>query len=168
MVEPHPTVLDGKLTYVSSKPSSGAAIGGIVIALGLMLVFAKGATGTVVTPAGAAGLLIALVVLAISLLLTVMRRWTVEFDLTGQKLTISQSLLGRPNTIVFDCPLDECIRVGTMEYRNEGGASYGAYVELKQGGKYSIPLPNGTLRDVSLAVSHLVRATGIPRFDTVA
>ncbi|MBR0959115.1 hypothetical protein [Bradyrhizobium japonicum] len=168
MIEPHPAVTDGKLTYVSPKPGLGAAIGGIVIAFGFLLVFANGVTGTVTTPGATAGGVVVLAILTLIFLFTVMRRWTVEFDLTGQKLTISQSLLGRPNTIVFACPLDECTRVGTMEYRNENGVSYGAYVELKQGGKYSIPLPSGTFRDVSLAVSHLVHATGIPRFDTVA
>ncbi|WP_441234300.1 hypothetical protein [Bradyrhizobium sp. 930_D9_N1_4] len=146
----------------------GAAIFGIIIAVGFVVIFANGVTGTVATPGGTAGGVVVLVIVTFIFLLTVMRRWIVEFDLTGQKLTISQSLLGRPNTIVFDCPLDECTRVGMMEYRNDDGVSYGAYVELKQGGKYSIPMPNGTFRDVSLAVSHLVHATGIPRFDTVA
>src|SRR6266702_5261205 len=69
MIVSHPTVHNGKLTYVSPKPGLGEAFFGIFIAVGLVFVLGNGVTGTFATPGGTAGSVIVLVFFAILFLL---------------------------------------------------------------------------------------------------
>jgi hypothetical protein len=166
MIEHPPNVRHGKLTYVSPRIGLGAALFGIIIAVAFMFVFANGVTGTVATPGGTAGGVVALVFMTIIFVSTVTRRRTVEFDLVNRKMTISQSLIGLPNKLILDCPFDQCRAFGRIEYDTDGHASYGVYVELLSGKRHDIPVKEKTSQEAGRVAARLSEATGIPRLDT--
>ena len=166
MIVSHPTVRNGKLTYVSPKPGLAEVFFGIFIAAALVSVLGNGVTGTLVTPGGTAGSVIVLVFFAILFLLAVTRRRIVEFDLVDRKLTISQSRFGRPDKLILDCPLDQCRALGRIGCETDGHTSYGVYVELLSGRRHDIPVKEKTVQEAGRVAARLSDATGIPRLDT--
>lgn len=95
-----------------------------------------------------------------------LRQWIVEFNITDQRLRIRQRWLFRRLSVVADCPFDECLAVGTIEYQNEGGPAFGAYVQLKNGKLHAIPCSNSSFQDAARIAKDVSTATGIPRSDT--
>jgi hypothetical protein len=113
-----------------------------------------------------AGAVIGMLLLASVIGVSVSRQWTAEIDMAARRLKISRLSLGRWTRTIVDCPLDECVAFGTIEYNTEGQISYGAYVQLKNGRKHAIPLKNSTFGEAASVASRLSSATGIPRLDT--
>jgi hypothetical protein len=96
----------------------------------------------------------------------VTRQWIAEIDLVTRRLRISQLSFGQWTKAIVNCPLEECSKVGTIEYNTDGHVSYGVYVELKRGTRHAIPLQSSTFREATRVASELTEATGIPRLDT--
>jgi hypothetical protein len=89
------------------------------------------------------------------------RHWITEIDTEARRLKIARRWLGfRPKTIV-DCSLDECETLGIMEYNHDGRTSFGAFFQLRNGYRLSLPLKDSTFARVSDTVAELSSATGI-------
>jgi hypothetical protein len=94
------------------------------------------------------------------------RHWITEIDTEARRLKIARRWLRlKPKTIV-DCSLDECAAVGTIEYKSEGPASYGIYVEMKTGRRHGIPQTDHLYDAAAKVATELSAATGLPRRDT--
>jgi hypothetical protein len=94
------------------------------------------------------------------------RHWITEVDTGARRLKIARRWLGlKPKTIV-DCSLDECVAVGTIEYRSEDAVSYGIYVEMKTGRRHGIPHTDYSHNAAARVATELSAATGLPRRDT--
>ena len=93
------------------------------------------------------------------------RRWTTEIDGKTRRLKIQRQWFGlKPKTIV-DCSLDACIAVGTIEYQNDGHASYGVYVDLENGRRHPIPHGDHSLEAAARVAEEVSATTGLPRLD---
>jgi len=93
-------------------------------------------------------------------------RRTTEIDTATRRLRISRQSFGRWRKTIGDCPLDECIALGTMEYDGAEGVVYGLYVQLKSGKRHGISSMDTTFKAAARIASRLSEATGIPRLDT--
>jgi hypothetical protein len=94
------------------------------------------------------------------------RRWIAEIDLNTRTFRLTKLSFGRWKRRVVDCPLDQCMRLGRIEYETEGSLSYGVYVELANGRRHAIPLRESTLAEAGRVAAQLAETTGIPRLDT--
>lgn len=158
---------DQTLRFVSGRHGFGWVFGAAVIGAVAIGTLADGSSGTVATPGSTAGAVVGLVFLASILFLSVTRRWTAEIDLAARKLEISRQFFGRWKKAIVACPLDELCGLGTIEYNADGHASYGVYVQLRDGKRHAIPLKNSTFGEAARVASELSVALGIPRVDTV-
>jgi hypothetical protein len=144
---------------------------GLLICCAILIVgiyiyaFATGSTPTPSLPVNA-GVFIALLLFACIFFHVVTRQWIAEIDLIARRLKISRRSFGRWTKAIVNCPLDECSKLGTIEYNTDGHVSYGVYVELKQGTRHAIPLQSSTFKEATRVASKLTEATGIPTLDT--
>jgi hypothetical protein len=158
---------DQTLRFVSGQSGFGAAVLAAIIAIGAITTIADGNLGTVATPGGAAGTVVALIFFACILFQVVTRQWIAEIDLAARRLKISRQFLGHWKKTVVACPFEEICGLGTIEYNNDGHASYGVYMQLKDGTQHAVPLSNSTFGEAARVASELSVAIGIPRVDTV-
>jgi len=161
-----------KLVFASREPvfnsvgSLGLLICSAFLVVGIYIyALAAGSTPTPSLPVNA-GVFIALLFFACIFFHVVTRQWIAEIDLATRRLRISRRSFGRWTKAIVDSPLDECSKLGTIEYNTDGHTSYGVYVELKQGTRHAIPLQSSAFREATRVASKLTEATGIPRLDT--
>jgi len=112
------------------------------------------------------GVVIACLLLALMFSLIASRRWIAEIDLKARTLRISRRSFGRWTKTSVHCSLDQCHRLGRIEYETDGHLSYGVYVELTDGTRHAIPLKDSTLQEAGRVASQLSDLTEIPRLDT--
>jgi len=94
------------------------------------------------------------------------RRWITEIDGKARRLRIKRQCFGLKPKTIADCALEECVAVGTIEYPNtEGPASYGVYVDLKNGRRHPIPHTDNSLDAAACVANEVSAATGLPRLD---
>jgi len=115
---------------------------------------------------GSSGAAIACLLLAFMFSLVATRRWIAEIDLRARTLRISRRSFGRWTKTSVHCSLDQCRRLGRIEYETDGHLSYGVYVELTDGTRHAIPLKDSTLQEAGRVASQLSDLTEIPRLDT--
>jgi hypothetical protein len=161
-----------KLIFASREPTFNSVGSlGLLICCAFLVVgiyiyaLAAGSTPTPSLPVNA-GVFIALLFFACIFFHVVTRQWIAEIDLATRRLRISRRSFGRWTKAIVDSPLEECSKVGTIEYNTDGHVSYGVYVELKRGPRHAIPLQSSTFREATRVASELTEATGIPRLDT--
>ena len=92
-------------------------------------------------------------------------RWIVEIDPGLRRLRLFRRWFGRWNRTVVDCSLDDCVSLGTVEYSNDDGVSYGTYFKLRDGSWHAIPVKRQTFKEALAVVRQVSGATGIPRLD---
>jgi hypothetical protein len=166
MIKDHSLGSGRTLTFTSGKPGFGAVVfAGVIVAMAIAI-FATGSLARVAPPENPAGTVVAIMVFACILFVTVTRRWIAEIDLGTRRLKISRRFFGRWTKTIVDCPLDECNVFGTIAYNTDGHISYGVYVQLKHGTRHAIPLKDSTFSEAAKVASQLSSATGIPRLDT--
>ena len=114
---------------------------------------------------GTSAVVIACILIAFMFSLIASRRWIAEIDLRARTLTISRRSFGRWTKTSVHCALDQCHRLGRIEYETDGHLSYGVYVELTDGTRHAIPLKDSTLQEAGRVASQLSDLTKIPRLD---
>src|SRR5262245_31323730 len=114
---------------------------------------------------GTSGVVIACILIASMFSLIASRRWIAEIDLRARTLTISRRSFGRWTKTSVHCALDQCRRLGRIEYETDRHLSYGVYVELTDGTRHAIPLKDSTLQEAGRVASQLSDLTKIPRLD---
>ena len=114
---------------------------------------------------GTSAVVIACILIAFMFSLIASRRWIAEIDLRARTLTISRRSFGRWTKTSVHCALDQCRRLGRIEYETDGHLSYGVYVELTDGTRHAIPLKDSTLQEAGRVASQLSDLTKIPRLD---
>jgi hypothetical protein len=115
---------------------------------------------------GSNGVVIACLLIAAALSLIASRRWSAEIDLRARTLKISTRAFGRWTKTTLSCSLDQCRRIGRIEYETEGNLSYGVYVELTDGTQHAIPLKDSTLEEAGRVAAQISDLASIPRLDT--
>jgi hypothetical protein len=128
-----------------------------------------GAVGLLATseaPQAAGGVVVGCLLITSMFAFAASRRWTAEIDLKARRFRLSRQSFGRWARYVVDCPFDQCVRLGRIEYDTEGSLSYGVYIELTNGRRHAIPLKESTLTEAGAVAARLAKATGIARLDT--
>jgi hypothetical protein len=92
-------------------------------------------------------------------------QWIAEIDPGKRRLILFRRWFGRWDRTVIDCSLDDCVSLGTVEYSEEDGVSYGTYFKLRDGSWYAIPVKRYTFKEALKVVKQVSAATGIPRLD---
>ena len=160
---------DQKLIFTSREPMFNS-IGsfGLLICSAVFVVVIYALAGSMSVPSlpENAGVLGVFLLFACIFYHLVTRQWIAEIDLTARRLRISRRSFGRWTRTIVDCSLAECIGFGTTECITDGHISWGAYVELKNGGRHAIPLAGSSFAEAARVASKLSAATGIPRLDT--
>jgi hypothetical protein len=161
---------DKKLTFASPEPmlnsvASTGLVFGLVILVVTIFVLAAARTTTAAMPASA-GVFVFFLFFASIVYQFISRQWIAEINLTKRRIRIFRRSFGRWTKVIVDYPFDKCVSVGTIEYNNDGHISYGAYVQLANGGRHAIPLTKFSFDEAARVASQLSAATGIQRIDT--
>lgn len=137
-----------------------------IVAIGAFAIAAFALAAAPAPSIATGGGVIGCLLLAFMFSLIASRRWIAEIDLSARTLRIFRRSLGRWTRTVVDCPLDQCRRLGRIEYETDGHLSYGVYVELINGSRHAIPLKDSSFEEAGRVASQLSEATGISRLDT--
>jgi hypothetical protein len=114
---------------------------------------------------GSSGAVVACLLMASMFSIIASRRWIAEIDLRARTLRISRRSFGRWTKTSVHCSLDQCRRLGRIEYETDGHLSYGVYVELTDGTRHAIPLRDSTLQEAGRVASQISDLTAISRLD---
>jgi hypothetical protein len=111
------------------------------------------------------GVVVACLLIASLFSIIASSRWIAEIDLRARTLRISRRSFGRWTKTSVHCSLDQCRRLGRIEYETDGHLSYGVYVELTDGTRHAIPLGDSTFQEAGRVASQISDLTAIPRLD---
>jgi len=93
------------------------------------------------------------------------RQWTFEIDRDQKRLRLFRQWFGLWGRTVVDCPFEDCVAVGTVEYNSDGYMTYGAYFKLIDGSWHAIPTRGNSFEAAASVVRQVSGAIGIPRLD---
>jgi hypothetical protein len=111
------------------------------------------------------GVVVACLLIASLFSIVASSRRIAEIDLRARTLRVSRRSFGRWTKASVHCSLDQCRRLGRIEYETDGHLSYGVYVELTDGTRHAIPLRDSTFQEAGRVASQISDLTAIPRLD---